>query len=85
MSSEKHSAFFEFLKSELPTSDAAQRINWAQKIVRENIPIASLWELLLMEKTIALRFSWLLSDIGIENSEVLFSALPSLFANRSSV
>jgi hypothetical protein len=82
---EKHKTFIEVLILELRTSDAAQRTIWAKKIINENIPISSLWDLLLMEKAISSRFSWLLSDIGMENSEVLFSALPSLFENRNSV
>jgi hypothetical protein len=80
-----HNHFIQSLSIELPTSDAAQRTKWAKIIVSEKISISSLSELLFMKKEIALRFSWLLSDVGIENSEVLFNALPALFENRSAV
>ncbi|NOQ73204.1 MAG: hypothetical protein GQ574_14450 [Crocinitomix sp.] len=80
-----HGIFISLLKVELPTGDALQRQIWAKKIVNEEIPILRLSELLLGEKTIALRFSWLLSDVGMENSEVLYNALPSLFESRSAV
>jgi hypothetical protein len=81
----EHNRFIQSLSTELPTSDAAQRTKWAKKIVREKISISTLSELLFMKKEIALRFSWLLSDVGIENSEVLFNALPTLFKNRNAV
>ena len=78
-------SFLKTLKNELPKSDAAQRQVWANKIVNEEILVSIMSQLLFQDKTIALRFSWLLSDIGMVNSTVLLAALPKLFEERKQV
>lgn len=80
-----HEIFIGLLKNELPSSDAVIRQIWARKIISEEIPLLNLSQLLKDKKAIALRFSWLLSDIGMENPDVLLNALPSLFESRSTV
>ncbi|MEM7105715.1 MAG: hypothetical protein AAF502_21435 [Bacteroidota bacterium] len=71
--------FYKSLEKALPTSDAEQRIEWAKEIVNNHIDIKDLSDLLLCEKKVASRFSWLLSDIGTVKPGTLFEVLPYLF------
>ncbi|MFT5822875.1 MAG: hypothetical protein ACI8ZM_004132 [Crocinitomix sp.] len=77
--------FISLLKTELPTSDAVLRQIWAKKIVNKEIPLLILSQLLVEKRVIALRFSWLLSDIGMNNPAILLNALPKLFEKRQQV
>lgn len=77
--------FYEELLLGLPSSDGSQRIAWAKKIVEENVDLINLSSLLYENKRVALRFSWLLSDVAMVQPQKLFEALPYLFERRSDV
>lgn len=79
------STFYEELLTGLPSSDGKQRMVWAKCIIEEQIDIEQLFGLLYEGKKIAMRFSWLLSDVGILNAKSLKNVLPQLFAIRDKV
>ncbi len=70
--------FYNELETDLPTSTAAQRKVWASVIVNNDLDIKKLSTLLHCNKKIALRFSWLLSEIGALNPNKLLVELPYL-------
>ncbi len=60
-----------------------QRITWAKQIVDEGVDVKELADRFLYgERTAAMRFSWLLSGMGIYSPITLFSVLPYLFEKR---
>lgn len=78
-----YNAIYEQLESNLITSDAKERMTWAKQIVDTGIDLKALSiHFLNEEKKTALRFSWLLSDIGVVSKESLFAVLPYLFEQR---
>jgi len=70
--------FYKELETSLPSSSGESRKKWVATIVEKDIEIKDLSNLLKCEHKIATRFQWLLSEIGIENPNKLFSALPFL-------
>ena len=72
------SVFLKTLKSSLPKSSFEQRKNWAIFILKNNIDLKELAELLKCEKEIATKFLWMLSDIGILSPNKLLTELPYL-------
>ncbi len=70
--------FYNELKSSLSTSTVEQRRIWATIIIEKDIDIKALSELLKCEQKIAIRFLWLLSEIGALNPNKLLVALPFL-------
>lgn len=72
------SEFYCELESSLQTSTFEIRRKWAAKIIEENIDIKALSGLLKSEQKTAIRFLWLLSDIGTINPEKLYTELPFL-------
>jgi hypothetical protein len=70
--------FYNELETDLPTSSAAQRKAWASVIINNDLDIKNLSMLLHCNKKIALRFSWLLSEVGALNPDKLLAALPYL-------
>lgn len=77
--------FYDELLTGLPSSDGTQRMAWAKRIIEEQIGIEQLFGLLYEDKKVTMRFSWLLSDIGILNAQSLKVVLPQLFAVRDKV
>lgn len=73
------------LNSNLGSSSAKQRMEWASLIVDEDIELKELSCLLHLEYKIALRYSWLLSDIGMIKADELKSVLPYLFKLSSQI
>ena len=73
------SELYKELKYALATSTGEKRKNWAVTIIEKNIDIKYLSSLLKCEQKIAIRFLWLLSDIGILNPNKLLVELPFLF------
>ena len=71
--------FYKELEFFLPTSDVEKRKMWASTIVENDIDIKELSKLLDCEHRIALRFLWLLTEIGQLNPNKLFIELPYLF------
>ena len=71
-------AFYKELELLLNVSSCEQRKMWASQIIDKNIDIKYLSNLLKCEQKVALRFLWLLSDIGISNPKKLFIELPYL-------
>ncbi|MBL7838436.1 MAG: hypothetical protein JNM67_13025 [Bacteroidetes bacterium] len=67
------------LKQRLPFSTGADRIQIAEAITASGIELDSLFGLLLTDKRTALRFLWLISDIGIKEKQYLHKALPALW------
>lgn len=71
------------LNQSLKTSTETQRVAWAKQIVDEGVDVKELADRFLYgERTTAMRFSWLLSGVGIYNPPTLFSVLPYLFEKR---
>lgn len=70
--------FYHELESSLAASTGEQRKKWAITIIENNITIKELSGLLKCEQKIATRFLWMLSDIGILNSDKLLAELPFL-------
>lgn len=70
--------FYKELKSSLPTSTAEKRKIWATAIIEKNIDIKYLSKLLMCEQKIAIRFLWLLSELGTINPNKLLIELPFL-------
>ena len=76
---------YQELQELLPSSDGNQRKSWAKTIVENDIDLLELSDLLFCEKKIALRFSWLLSDIGMISPKKLRDALPDLLQKSEQV
>ncbi len=70
--------FYKELESSLPRSTFEIRRKWAARIIEENLDIKVLSGILKGEQKTAIRFLWLLSDIGTFNPEKLFIELPFL-------
>ncbi|MEM9409996.1 MAG: hypothetical protein AAGA30_02715 [Planctomycetota bacterium] len=70
------------LKTHLPTSDSVLRKHWANRIVKEKIPLSSLLSLLHDEKQVAQRFTWLIGDLLELDSSVVVGVIPLLFSLR---
>lgn len=64
------------LESSLLKSTPAIRKIWVSTIIDQNIKIEQLAGLLKCEHKIAIRFLWLLSEIGMESPVTLHKALP---------
>lgn len=75
-------ALYHTLLTQLKQSTGANRTAWAMQIVDDEIDLQELSGLLFEEQSIATRYSWLLSDIGMEQPQKLFDLLPYLFAQR---
>lgn len=73
------SQLYKELKFSLATSTGEKRKIWAVIIIEKNIDIKCFSKLLKCEQKIAIRFLWLLSDIGILNPNKLLVELPFLF------
>ena len=71
-----YSEFYRELETSLPTSTAEKRRIWATTIIEKNIDIKELSNLLKGEQKIAIRFLWLLSEIGTFNQSKLYDVLP---------
>lgn len=74
--------FFEFLKTNLPTSTEIDRIKWANQVILEEIDLNSLSDLYLCEYKIASRYLWFLSKVGELESKKLLQYLPILLDLR---
>ncbi len=70
--------FYNELESSLPASTAEKRIIWATTIIERDIDIKYLSKLLRGEQKIAIRFLWLLSEVGALNPNRLLIELPFL-------
>lgn len=70
--------FYCELEEQLSYSTGKQRKEWAKLIHEQHLEIEPLTPLLLSEPRIALRFSWLLTDIGMVAPERLRQLLPLL-------
>ena len=74
--------FVEELRQLLSSSKAVQRKFWAQKMIRESIPVHNLLPLLHGEKKVAQRFTWLIGDLLELEPAVVSPCLPMLFSLR---
>ena len=72
--------FYNELQSSLSTSTVEQRKIWAAVIIQKDIDIKAVSELLKCEQKIAIRFLWLLSEIGALNPDKLIIELPFLLS-----
>ena len=70
--------FVQELEFSLPNSEGTDRKRWAEKIISEEIDLLQLAHLLKTDRNIALRFSWLLSDVGMQDKNYLKKTLPKL-------
>lgn len=83
MSKKTVTSFEEELGKHLKTSTGKQRIAWAQQIVDMGMDVKALSDVLLhTDRTTALRYTWMLSDIGIYSPATLAGVLPYLFEKR---
>ncbi len=67
------------LKQELYGSSGEQRKAWADEIILNDLDIEVLSKLFDEDARTAMRFQWLLSDVGLASPVKLRSALPFLF------
>ena len=77
--------FHNELEALLLTSTAETRKKWAQAIIDNNVSLIELSSLLKRDKKIAIRFSWLLSEVGECEPEYLFKSMPKLFELRKEI
>lgn len=76
---------FHDLSKHLAESSFEERRVWAKEITAQPYRLEQLIPLLFGKKKTAYRFSWLLSDVGEADKDILFNALPYLFDNRHKV
>ena len=74
----KTTELYNELKNYLPNSTSLDRKKWANSIIQENLNLKELSSLLKCDKKIALRFQWLLSEIGFLKPNLLYKELPFL-------
>ena len=74
----KASIFYNELQQSLPSATGPQLKAMAAAILKNKVPLESLFPLLKEEAKTATHFLWLLSDIGLQEKSYLFTALPSL-------
>lgn len=67
------------LTLKLEKSNGSQRMAWAATIIEQKIKISSLLTIIENEPKRALRFMWLLSDIGNQSETYLSEELPFLW------
>lgn len=67
------------LESGLAESSAKQRRKWVMEIIDNDIQLLEFANLLSLNDKTALRFQWLISEVGLENKSKLHKDLPSLF------
>jgi hypothetical protein len=77
--------FYKELESYLSTSTADKRKVWATLIIENNFELKDLSNLLYCDRKIALRFSWLLSEIGELNPNKLLVDLPYLLKQSEQI
>lgn len=77
--------FHNELKISLPKSTALERKKWASIIIQEQFKIHSFIDLLKGQKKTALRFQWLLTEIGLLNSSFLYKELPFLLEQSDEI
>lgn len=77
--------FYKLLESSLPGSSADERKLWASLIIENDMDIKALSELLHCNKKIALRFAWLLTEIGILKPDKLLNVLPYLLKQKEQI
>lgn len=73
---------YQQLLEQLSNSTGAERIAWAKQITDAEYDLQALSQLLFEDKKVALRFSWLLSDVGIASKGQLLTVLPYLFNQK---
>jgi hypothetical protein len=73
-----YTEFYRHLEFSLPASTVEQRKKWAATIIEKDIAIKDLSGLMKGEQKIAIRFLWLLTEIGELNANRLFTELPFL-------
>ena len=69
-------AFFIELKRKLAQSDTPQRQVWAKIIIDQDLQLADFSDLLLKDRRTAMRFAWLLSEVGQIQPGKLLRELP---------
>jgi hypothetical protein len=69
---------YQELEHSLPKSNAVKRKIWADLIIREELDLKHLSNLLRLDPKIATRFLWLLSEIGTLSANKLLKELPYL-------
>jgi hypothetical protein len=75
----ENSKFYNELKVSLSHSTADERNAWASTLIKNKIDLKEMSNLLMCDKKIASRFSWMLSDIGTLEPSTLLTELPFLF------
>ena len=81
----KANELFKDLTENLAQSSENDRKTWAAAIVENQINLLSLSRHFLTNENTALRFSWLLSNVGQCDKNYLLNSLPTLFDYSSSV
>ena len=73
-------ALIEELKCRLSTSNARQRKHWAERVLKESIPVSSLMSLLHCDTKTAQRFTWFIGDLLDADTKLIEECLPLLFS-----
>ena len=73
------SNFISRISEELLTSNAGQRLNWANEIVKRNVDLTELHPILLEDSKISMRCLWLLGHIADQSPKFMHPHLHELF------
>ena len=76
----KSKEFTSFFKVKLLGSSTSDRMRWAQNLVGQKISVSELVDLLVLEKPLAIRFSWFLSELAMVAPQELKRHLPYFFS-----
>ena len=61
------------------------RKRWADYIIKENIPLLDILELLDAEKRVATRFTWMVGDLCEQKPDVVFPAITYFWSKRNEI
>lgn len=78
-SGQTYDHFYRELESSLASASGPQLKKWAAAIIDEHISLVTLAPLLLRDDKTAMRFQWMVSEIGISDPEKLHADLAPLF------
>jgi hypothetical protein len=75
----------EFSDSLLIDNTDVNRKRWARHIIETGIPLADLQSVILSEHPVAMRFSWVLGELGETEPSVVFPCVKYFFAKRRDI
>jgi hypothetical protein len=73
------------MEDTLSNSSVHQRKEWIIQMIKNKFSILDFMNVMQKDKKTAMRFSWMLSELGMYQKEFLFEVLPILFMKRDEV